>query len=427
MPRALDGWPADQSQARLWWTIGGTAFLLRLTAAIVTGSLWHPESYEYDALARALLAGRGFTYTHLDIVYHSFAAPLYSWITAALYWLTGGSAVPLVLLQIAAGSALAVVVAAMSEHLFESRVAAAAAGLLVAVHPGLALYNTARLHPLTFDALFFTFVLWQFFRLSKQSTMARAAALGLIVGVGMLSRATTLIFFPIGAAWLLAMAPRESRGRAAGRLLVAAVCATVIVAPWSIRNTRLHHQFVLLQTTDSELLWRGNNPNATGHSYIDAGHIVLNTLPPDAQQELRSQPDELAQSRWFRARAMAYIEEHPDAFVRLTALKFFHFWWFAPQTGVLYPRTWLRLYQAYYVGILLLAVIGAAALVRSTGAVRREALLLALFLLALSGLQSLYYVEGRHRWAVEPMMLAVSGGGVAALLSRRKTSAVHPA
>jgi len=36
---------------------------------------------------------------------------------------------------------------------------------------------------------------------------------------------------------------------------------------------------------------------------------------------------------------------------------------------------------------------------------------LGLFLLGLSGLQSLYYVEGRHRWAVEPLWLVVAGGG----------------
>jgi hypothetical protein len=47
-----------------------------------------------------------------------------------------------------------------------------------------------------------------------------------------------------------------------------------------------------------------------------------------------------------------------------------------------------------------------------------KAVLLVMLLLALSGLQSLYYVEGRHRWAVEPLLLAISGGGIAWIRER---------
>lgn len=418
MPPIADRGAAVPSRARLWWAIGGIAFAIRIAAALVTGGLWRPELFEYDSLARALLAGRGFTYTHLNIVYYAFAAPLYSWISAALYWLTGGSAAGIMLLQMVVGSGLAVVVAAMSDYLFESRLAGLAAGLLVACHPGLVLYSSFKAHPLTYDALFFTLVLWQCFRLHQRSTLGRAIVLGLIVGVGALSRATMLVFFPTGALWLLAVSPRAERREAVVRMFVAGLCAAAIVLPWTIRNTRLLHHFVAMQTTDSELLWRGNNPFATGNSYIEAGHIVLDTLPAEAQHELRSQPDEVAQSRWFRARAMAYIETHPGTFVRLTLQKFFQFWWLSPQTGLLYPKPWLLLYQAYYVAVLLLAGIGVASLIRSGSAAWREALLLMLFLLVLSGLQSFYYVEGRHRWAVEPMVLAMSGGGVAALTAR---------
>src|SRR6185295_4587027 len=104
--------------------------------------------------------------------------------------------------------------------------------------------------------------------------------------------------------------------------------------------------------------------------------------------------------------------------VKLTWLKFFHFWWYAPQTGALYARTPFVLYMAYYIVCVLLAAIGGRALVRRGGAPARQLALMVVFMLALSALQSLYYVEGRHRWAVEPMLLALSGGGVATLIVR---------
>lgn len=393
------------------------ALAVRLLVAVLTGGLWRPELHEYDAMARAMLDGRGFAYTHLGVVYYSFAAPLFSWVTAAVYWLTGGSAVPLVLFQIAVGSMLAVVTAIVSFHVFRDRLAALGAGLLVAVHPGLVIYNATKAHPLTLDALFFTAVLWLFFRLRHQPTLGRALALGCVTGVATLSRATTLVFLPVGAIWILALTPAGGRLPMAGKLLAAALCAAALVAPWSIRNTRLHHRFVLLQTTDSELLWRGNNPHATGHSYRSDGGLVLDTLPAEDLAELRRQPDEIAQAAWFRARALAYIREHPATFMRITMLKLWHFWWFAPQTGTLYPRLWLRLYQAFYMVLLVLAALGVAQLWASRRA-RKDALLAFAFMAVLSAFQSLYYVEGRHRWAVEPMIIAVSGGGLVFLRSR---------
>jgi hypothetical protein len=46
-----------------------------------------------------------------------------------------------------------------------------------------------------------------------------------------------------------------------------------------------------------------------------------------------------------------------------------------------------------------------------------DALLVALFFLSLMAAHSLYYVEARHRWAVEPLMLAFSANGIVALIS----------
>ena len=69
--------------------------------------------------------------------------------------------------------------------------------------------------------------------------------------------------------------------------------------------------------------------------------------------------------------------------------------------------------------LLALGAVGVGTLVRSGGPPLMLALLVGAFLLVLSSFQSLYYVEGRHRWGVEAMIVAFSGGGVAALLSRR--------
>ena len=408
------------------WTVAAAAFLVRLVVAVTTGGLWDPELNEYASLARSMVSGNGFTYWHHGIPYYSYAPPMHAWLTAASYWLSD-SIVPLMILQCLSGAALAAVTAVTANRLFGGWIAGAVAGVLVAVHPGLVVYSATKAHPLVFDALFFSLALLQSYRLVEKPTLRRAAELGFVVGFGTLSRATIIIFLPIVSLWLLIVTPRASWGSAVRNSVVAGLCTVVIVAPWTIRNTLLHHQFVFLLTTDSDDFWRGNNPYATGHSYFDDSRIVLDMLSPEQRLDLLQQPDELAQREWFSTQAWAFIRAEPERVARLTLTKFFYFWWFSPQTGVLYPAIWSQLYHAYYVGALLFAAVGARRVVREGSPPVAKAVVLGAFVLSLSVLQSLYYVEGRHRWAVEPMLLALTGGGAAVLLGRGRNLAARRA
>jgi 4-amino-4-deoxy-L-arabinose transferase-like glycosyltransferase len=400
------------------WVVFGIAFLLRLGAGVFSGHLLHPETLEYDGMAQSLLAGHGLVFEHLQIPYHSFAPPLYPWLSAASYWLCG-SLIVLMMLQVVAGSALAVAVAQIAGRFSGGAIAPLAAGMLIAFHPGLIIYNVSKAHPLTFDALFFTLAVLQAFRLRERTTVRRAIEFGVIVGLGTLSRATLIIFLPLVAMWLVWVLRKDSLKLVARAIVVAGLCTTAIVIPWTIRTSLLHHQFVFMLTTDAEDFWRGNNPNATGGTYVTADKTALELLTPRELADLLRQPDEVAQAEWFTARSHAFIREHPREFIRLTAVKLLHFWWIAPQTGLLYPRSWFFAYIMYYVLVLLLAMIGAWSIWRMGKLSRQQLLLIAAFLLALSFLQSLYYVEGRHRWAVEPILIAISGVGVGSIAARR--------
>ena len=389
-----------------------------------TGRLLDPETFEYDLMARSLVAGRGLVFWHLDVVYHSFAPPLYPWLSAASYWLSG-SLIGLMILQVLAGSALAVVSAQIARRFDAGAIAPFAAGLLVALHPGLIIYNVAKAHPLTFDAFFFSLAVLQAFRLRERTTVRRAIEFGVIVGVGTLCRATLIIFLPLVAMWLVWVLRKDSLKLVVRAIVIAGLCTTAIVIPWTIRTSLLHHRFVFMLTTDAEDFWRGNNPNATGGSYFDVRELELDKLSPAELEDLKHQPNEIAQANWFTVRSHAFIREQPREFIRLTAVKFLHFWWIAPQTGLLYPRSWFFAYMMYYVLVLLLAMIGAWSIWRMGNLGRQQLLLIAAFLLALSLLQSLYYVEGRHRWAVEPILIAISGVGVGSIAARRHRSATR--
>lgn len=399
------------------WAIGAFAFLVRLGAGLWTGGLWHPELWEYDTLARSMLAGRGFSLRYLMITYYSYVTPLHAWASAAGYWLTG-SYVPIMLAQMAAGAALAVAVAAISQRIFGGWMAAALAGTFVAIHPGFVLYNSTKAHSLAFDALFFALALLQTIRLADRPTLRRALVFGLIIGIGTLSRGTVVIMGPLGGLWMLARGPRESRKLLFRNLVFAGLLAAVIIAPWTIRNSLIHHRFVFLISTESEDFWLGNNPHATGHTLIDANNTVFMSLPPEERDDLYRQPNEMAQADWFSQRSRAFVKAHPGEFLRLWALKFFHFWWYAPQTGTAYPGSWFYLYMIFYLALLILAAVGVVRIFRLGPPATHLGWLVGIFLVGLSLLQSVYHVDGRHRWGIEPILVALSGGGAAFLIER---------
>ena len=245
--------------------------------------------------------------------------------------------------------------------------------------------------------------------------MRRAIELGVIVGVGTLSRATLIIFLPLVAIWLAWVLRNESLKLVMRAVVITGLCTTAIVIPWTIRTSLLHRQFVFMLTTGPENFWRGNNPNATGGTYVTADKTALDMLPPRELANLLHQPDELAQAECF----LSMLAEPILEFIRLTSVKLLQFWWVAPQTGVLYPQSWFLAYMMYYIVALVLAMIGAWSIWRMGKVARQQLLLIAALLLALSVLQSLYYVEGRHRWAVEPILIAISGVGVARIATRR--------
>ena len=376
----------------LWGLFAG-ALAVRVLAALVLDGYRHPGLNEYEDIARSVVAGTGYRFYHLGVWYYSFAAPLFGGICAAIYWL-GGTVGTVVALQGIVSAAHAVLIAVMAERLFASRRAGWLAGALMAVHPGLTVYASGKAHDLTFDALFFTLILFFCWRLHERPTVGRAIAAGVIVGIGAHSRGTAVVFLPVAAVWMLWCHRHGAWRHYLARMVVAGLCAVAVITPWATRNIRIHHAFVWMLTTDGESLWDGNNPNATGHSY--------------------ARPDQLAQSRWFTDQALSFVREHPGWAAKLYAMKFYAFWWFSPQIGTLYARSWLLAYQAFYAGVLVLAALGVrSVIVGGTPARRQELVLLGLFLLALSALQSAYYVEGRHRWAIEPLLLIVAGGGAA--------------
>lgn len=119
----------------------------------------------------------------------------------------------------------------------------------------------------------------------------------------------------------------------------------------------------------------------------------------------------------YRDAAYQFIAQHPLDAARLYAIKLKAFWWGSDSTGLEYPAFWTAMYDAWYVTVLAFAAVGIWAMWRDEQG-RSVAVLIVASLALVAMSQALFYVEGRHRLAVEPLIVVLAGVGLVQAVAR---------
>jgi hypothetical protein len=269
------------------------------------------------------------------------------------------------------------------------------------------------LHSLTVDALANVALVCATLALPPRPGTARLASVGALFGLAGLTRATALLLLPVHLVWL-----RAARGLRLVSVSVVVMVAVMLLvyAAWPARNTLLLGQPTLGSSETTEWLWRGNNPNANGGSLTPDGQRMLALAPPAFRAEIET-ASEAQRIRIYQDAALEFIRGQPSTAMRLYLTKLQTFWWGSPETGLLYPPQWLVGYQLWYAAIVVLAGLGAWS--SRTDPERRSVVwLIVATVLVVSAMQAIFYVEGRHRLAIEPLLLTLTGVGVAELAAR---------
>jgi 4-amino-4-deoxy-L-arabinose transferase-like glycosyltransferase len=386
------------------------AFALRIVLILRFQTYAHGTAWEYETIANNLLGGRGYSFHFLHTTYWSFNTPLFGYLCAGVYALTNHSHFAVLLIQCLFTMALAIVIFQIAKLAFSESVGLLAA-TLVAFHPGFIYYDVFNLLPLSIDSFLIAAITLLLLKHKDNPTFTSMSLVGALIGIATLSRGITGVLLPLIVIYLLLFARNLNLKN---RLAMAACvgCATfIILAPWLIRNFTIHKQFVFVATS-SENLWRGNNMHATGTSYDEHKTTILNLWPPDFKEKLYSLT-EMQQKRFFEDEALQFIGANPLAAAKLYAKKVYYFWWFSPQSGIIYPKNYLAAYKYYYTILLSFFIVGIGFAIVSS---KREALESRLILLSvpltICLAQSVFYVEGRHRWLIEPILIIFSSWGV---------------
>jgi 4-amino-4-deoxy-L-arabinose transferase-like glycosyltransferase len=361
------------------------------------------ETFEYETLAQNIIGGQGYVIPRFGHTAVAFGdGNLYAFLASTVYLVVGHQPVVMAVVQAVVASLAAPVIFAIGAGVFGWQVAALGA-VLAALHPGLLAY-TWKLHPLGLDVLLLALtVLWV---LRMNDGLRCGLMAGLTLGVTLMSRPT---FFVAGVA---ALGFRWLRTRRRlGPTLVALAIALMLALPWVVRNWGVLGRPVFISSSFEDI-WKGNNPMASGSSYLVTGEDVFVAAPPELQARF-IQATELQLNEVFTDEVAAFVSQHPSDFLSLTARKFIYFWSASPQMGLLYPPGWLVAYQGYALVTLGFGVVGVVTILRVGSSEERNLLgILVAISLTLAVVHALAYVEGRHRWGIEPLLLLLTARGI---------------
>ena len=312
------------------------ALVLRLIPVFLASGLGIglDDMFQYDMLARSLASGHGFRwyaqadlekiapYVDFDLtsvkdydptlgIRTSFRAPLYPAFLAIVYFLTGSSASRFFAARLAQaiflGAPLAPLTYLVAQRLFglkelasepttASRLTPKVAAWVVAAYPMLLVYPLG----LGTENPFFVLLLASvFFLLSSIEHPATFHFLlsGIFLALTALTRSVILPFAAAAFCLLLFL-----HGK---RTLLAILSFALVVTPWMVRNSLLHHKPTGIETSMGYNLYLGYHPQGNG-SFVFGPSLDLLSILDDAERD-----------KVGTQKALEFIKAQPQRFIPL--------------------------------------------------------------------------------------------------------------
>ncbi len=306
------------------------AVLIRIPVALFMGDRVEAlpgiqDQVTYDALARSLMAGRGYSFTenwypftpaNTPTAHWSFLYPLY---LAGTYAVAGYHPLIAHLLQgIVGGALLCFLIYKIGRRIVDEETGLVAAGL-AAVYGYFIYYNVALMTE-TFFIVLVLLALYLSLELKDDPTPLRWIGLGAALGLAALLRQTILLFVPFLLVWLFA--ELKSRARRGWHFAIPVFMILLFITPWTARNYLVYREFLLLNSNAGYALYASNNPNL-GRDWNN--ELVVLPVPEDLKGKNEAELD-----RALTRRGIEFIRADPERYFWLTLDKTLEFFWFWP-------------------------------------------------------------------------------------------------
>ena len=368
------------------------------------------DQVSYDALARSLLAGHGysfpsnwypFTPANTPTAHWSFIYPLY---LAGVYTLTGYHPLFARLVQgILGGVLICLLIYLIGRRLVDETTGLAGAAMAAAY--GYFIYYNVSLMTETFFIVFILFSLYQSIELKRKSTLGRWVLLGLGLGMACLLRQTFLLFVPFLLLWLLW--DLKGLGIRWWYYTIPVIVIILLIAPWTLRNYRVYHQFLLLNSNAGYALFASNNLNL-GTDWRNDEVVV--PVPAELTGKNEAELDRALTRRGFEL-----IFADPKRYLLLSldkTLEYFRFW---PVNDSSYISNLNRMLSF---GLYLPFMVWGLGLSVSRW---RSFMVLYLFIIIHTGIYLLSWPSPRYRLPVDAVLMVFAGMALLELVTLLRT------
>lgn len=421
---------------------------LRLGSALVHGDVALPlpgvtDQVSYDALARRVLAGHGFSFGTDWWPATRAGEPTAHWSFVYTLWLAafeavvGQHALPARFAQ----AMLAGILHPWLAWRLGTRAFGERAGLIAAWLTAIYLYFVYYAGALMTETFTILAILWTLnlamklaasdpqpsdaSSLRRRSVLAEAAPwamLGLAIGLAALLRQVTLLIVPFILVWLVwarrntwgetesgqmeRASATQTRLATARWLLVSLAVVAVLILPWTARNAQVFGRVVLLNTNAGYAFFWANHP-IHGSNFIPIlPSETYRSLIPDDLIDL----DEASLDTALLRRGLQFVVEDPVRYVLLSlsrAWELFKFWPTADSAGL------SNIVRVLSFGIafpcILIGLVAGWGIVRRGGDSGRAALLLYGYAAAYTLVHLLSWALIRYRLPIDAILLLFAG------------------
>jgi Tfp pilus assembly protein PilF len=418
---------ASDASVALWWRAEAAvsleiflfAFAIRLVYLfqIEQSPLFYhlaSDGRSYDEWARQIAGG---DWLGRAVFYQ---APLYPYFLGLLQTVLGHNLWSIRVVQIALGSASCVLLY-WAAKLFFSRGAGIAAGLILSLYAP-AIFFDGLIQKTVLDLFLIALLLFLLGRTQPRSPWSYWVGTGAVLGLLGLTRENALIWAPVVPFWIWlyfsADRPRD-RLKWIGLFLLGLV---LVLFPVGMRNLLVGGEFTLTTSQLGPNFFIGNNPQADGtYAPLRAGHGDPQFERRDATELAERalgralSPGEVS-GYWLR-RSWDYISSQPMDWLRLLGKKWLMVWNVREledaEDFYLYQGwSWLLSILGYVNHFGVLVPLAALGMIVTLKRWHRLWLLYAL-IATLSFSLILFYVFGRYRFSLVPLLVLFAGAGLA--------------
>jgi tetratricopeptide (TPR) repeat protein len=347
-----------------------------------------------------------------------YQAPLYPYFLAVLRALFGPKPGAVYVVQAALSAWGCALLAHAGRRMFSPAVGAIA-GLMAACYAPTIFYDGV-LQKEALAVFLMSALCWLIADVMAATRPGTCAAIGIVLGLLTLLRENLLLLAPLLFVWLLV----RSRGAPARARWLPLFCLTagmvIVLLPVGIRNLVVGGELALTTSQMGTNFYIGNNRDADG-SYVglrpgrgapefeQADAIAL------AEQRLGRRPTPRETSHYWLGESVRFIRSEPGSWIRLMARKTMLFWnayEISDAEDLYFYQRWSWLLR----GFAAVWSFGALFPLAAAGAClawpwRRELWLLYAMVLATSASVIAFYVFGRYRLPIVPLLVLFAAAG----------------